>query len=109
LIPPKSGDYTLWIAGSDGGQLWLSPNSDPQNKTQIAFADHVALHDWNKSPSQQSAAIHLAAGKIYYIEVLRKCGVGEDHLAVAWEPPGGAREIIPGKYLAPFKNLQTTK
>jgi len=25
-----------------------------------------------------------------------------DHCSVAWQPPGGQREVIPGEFLSPF-------
>lgn len=103
LIPPRTGHYTFWIAGNDGGELRLSGDSNPENAVQIAFANGTAPSEWSKSRSQQSAAIPLVAGRSYYIEALRKCGAGNDHLAVAWQPPEGQREIIPGQYLAPIE------
>ena len=69
----------------------------------IAFADGIAPGEWTKTPSQQSAFLILTAGKRYYLEVGRTCGTNQDHLAVAWQPPGGQREVISGEFLSPFK------
>jgi len=42
----------------------------------------------------------LIAGKRYYIEaVIRQGGGGFDNLSVAWLPPMGVREVIPGRNL----------
>ena len=59
--------------------------------------------EWNQEPGQQSAAIQLAAGGIYYIEARHKQAFGGDHLQVAWQGPGMAeKQIIPGTWLAPY-------
>jgi hypothetical protein len=101
--PPKTGDYIFWIAAKDDASLWLSPDEDPENKVQMAHSEGAASRDWQSDPAQQTAAVPLTAGRRYYFEVLHKAGVGDDHLAVAWQPPGGRREVIPGEYLSPFK------
>jgi hypothetical protein len=95
--PPTTGDYTFWIAAKDDASLWLSPDEDPENKVQMAHSG------WQSDPAQQTTPVPLTAGRRYYFQVLHKAGVGDDHLAVAWQPPGGAREVIPGEYLSPFK------
>jgi len=43
------------------------------------------------------------ASTVQHFEVLHKAGVGDDHLAVAWQGPGREREGIPGQFLSPFK------
>jgi hypothetical protein len=52
--------------------------------------------------SQASVTLKLTAGKRYYIEILHKQADNKDNLSVAWMPPGGAREVIDGKYLSPI-------
>jgi len=101
--PPKTGDYTFWIAAKDDASLWLSPDEDPENKVQMAHSTGAASRDWQSDGAQQTTALPLTAGRRYYFEVLHKAGVGDDHLAVAWQTPGGTREVIPGMYLSPFK------
>ena len=101
--PAKTGDYTFWITAKDHASLWLSPDEDPENKVQMANSEGAASRDWQNSDWAQTAAVPLTAGRRYYFEVLHKAGVGDDHLAVAWQPPGGTREVIPGMYLSPFK------
>jgi hypothetical protein len=103
LLPPLTGDYIFWIAADDAGELWLSPNENPANRKRICSQEFWAPPgDWTRQPSQQSQPIRLEAGRCYYIEALHKQGVGDDSLAVAWEPPKGKREIIPGSALSPF-------
>ena len=57
---------------------------------------------WDKFPQQTSALIQLEKGRRYYIEVLHKQGDQKENLSVAWQPPGGSREIIGGAYLSPW-------
>jgi len=87
----------------DDCRLFLSPDENPENRVPIAWANGTVPDEWTKSLSQQSPSLTLTAGKQYYLDVLRKSGTGPDHLAVAWQPPGGQREVIPGKFLSPFK------
>jgi hypothetical protein len=103
IHPPKTGDYTFWLAAKDDASLWLTPDEDPANKLQMAHSAGAAAQDWQNNPAQQSATVPLTAGRRYYFEVLFKAGVGDDHLAVAWQRPGGTRELIPGEFLSPFK------
>ncbi len=108
LIPPASGAYTFWIASDDNGELWLSPSTNSASAVRIAYisgdGSYAGPREWTKYPSQQSAAISLAAGRAYYIEARLKQGTGGDNIAVAWQntSAGIARDVIPGKFLAPY-------
>ena len=103
IHPPVTGTYTFWIASDDNGELWLSKNGSANKKRKIAnVPDWTDPREWTKYPEQQSSSITLKAGRRYYIEALMKEGAGGDNLAVAWQPPGGTREVIPGRYLSPF-------
>jgi hypothetical protein len=102
LTVPASGDYAFYIASDDGGELWLSSNTNPSNKARIA---HVpgwsASRQWTKFAEQSSAPVSLVAGETYYIEALQKEGGGGDNLAVGWLQPGAsAIEVIPGAFLS---------
>ena len=101
LHPPRTGDYTFWIAAADEAQLFLSPDETPENRQQSAYADGTEAHEWTKQRNQQSSTVTLFAGRKYYLEVLHKVGQHEDHLAVAWQGPGREREVIPGEFLSP--------
>ena len=107
ITAPVTGSYTFWIASDDNSELWLSTNDNPANKVSIASVpDWTDSRQWNKFPSQKSAAITLTAGQRYYVEALQKEGGGGDNLAVGWAKPGepttAPSEVIPGSALSPF-------
>ena len=104
--PPTTGLYEFWIASDDEAALYLSTDSNPENKVQIAnMPDFADFRHFDKYPSQQSAMIMLEAGRKYYIEAIHKDGTGNDHLSVAWKAPGSSQEVIPGAYLSPFISI----
>ena len=104
LHPPTSGAYVFWISGDDSGHLSLSSDEKPENKEQIAAVPGwTGQREWEKHEQQKSKPVQLEAGKRYYVETLHREGELGDHLAVAWQPPGGKREVIPGASLSPFK------
>ena len=106
LHPPITGEYRFWIATGDGhADLLLSPDDKPENRRQIARSLSSGPRVWDRS-GQQSTAISLVAGRKYYLEALHKQNSGNDYCAVAWQAPGGEREVIPGRYLSPFKPKQ---
>jgi parallel beta-helix repeat protein len=107
LVPPATGPYTLWIAGDDNVQLWLSTDASPANRRLVAqHSGWTAFREWTKYPTQRSAAIPLTAGSRYYVEALHKEGEVGDSLSVGWLRPGQSgsmpSEIIPGSALEPF-------
>lgn len=109
VFAPQTGNYTFWIATDDAGELWLSTDDNPANKTRIANVDGwTNFREWGRYPSQQSATITLQAGKKYYIEALQKEGGGGDNLSVQWKLPDGTMETpIAGSHLSPFTAVMT--
>jgi xyloglucan-specific exo-beta-1,4-glucanase len=102
LHPPVTGDYRFWIASDDSSQLWLSSDANPANKKQIAgVTEWTSAQQWDRFTAQQSQVIRLQAGQRYYLEVLHKQGDQKDNLSVAWQIPGGERQVIDGQYLSP--------
>lgn len=104
ITAPTTGNYDFWIASDDGGQLFLSTDETPANKTLVASVNvWTNPREWTKEPNQQSAPIFLNAGQRYYIEALMKEGGGGDNLAVRWRLPGGTiEEPIPASRCVPF-------
>lgn len=103
VIAPKSGDFRFSIAGGGECQLFLSTDSTPFNRRRIAAVSApTAEEGWDEVAGQKSAPINLIAGQEYYIEVLYKGGTGADHVSVAWEYAGQARQVIPSPYLRSY-------
>ncbi|MBA3685858.1 MAG: hypothetical protein H0W72_11550 [Planctomycetes bacterium] len=103
LHAPATGSYTFWIAGDDNCELWLSSSANAAGKARIASVPYwTNPREWNKYPQQKSIVIALQAGQKYYIEALQKEAGGGDSLAVAWQGPGIAQQVIGGQHLSPF-------
>ncbi|RYD31620.1 MAG: hypothetical protein EOP87_14380, partial [Verrucomicrobiaceae bacterium] len=104
IIPPETGAYQFFIASDDQSELWLSTDKSTANKRQIAsVAEWTSHQEWDKFPSQASAAITLTANTPYYFEAYQVEGNGGDNLSVAWQRPSMAeetREIIGGAALS---------
>lgn len=107
VTAPVTGSYTFWLSGDDEAELWLSDGSvsaltNRYGKQKLAWIqdqrfgrDYTSDEDFDRFATQRSRTVHLTAGQHYYIEVLHKEGYGGDHVAVAWQVPGGQREVIP--------------
>ena len=105
LHPPKSGEYTFWVASDDSSELWLSSDEAPNRVRKIASVNEgfwTSPREWDRFPSQRSESIYLRADKSYFIEAFQEQGLQDDHLSVAWEGPGIARSVIPGDCLTPW-------
>ena len=108
LHPPTSGIYTFWIAGDDRGEIWLSPDEDPEKRRRIALLpSHTSFHEWDRYDQQQSEPLHLEAGKRYFLEVVHTESWGGDHVAVAWSAKDlFERKILTGAFLSPWKSAR---
>mmetsp|Transcript_8240 Transcript_8240/g.15079 ORF Transcript_8240/g.15079 Transcript_8240/m.15079 type:complete len:1302 (-) Transcript_8240:105-4010(-) len=101
VVPPETGTYTFWIATDDAGELYLSGDDDPANKSQVAFVTGWVGHQaWDTQASQKSDPVSLVKGRRYYLEALQKDGGGGDHLSVAWESAeaGIGRSVVGTAY-----------
>ncbi|MBN1508385.1 MAG: hypothetical protein JW955_16165 [Sedimentisphaerales bacterium] len=108
--PPETGEYTFWVAGDDGCELWLSTDDNPANATRIAnITGWTPAQDWSNtaggstdSNAMKSKAISLKAGQKYYIQGLMKEAGGGESIGAAWAGPGigGGATLIVGKYLS---------
>ncbi len=105
LEPQETGYYTFTVTSDDRSELYLSSDGDPNNKSVIASVPGWSnVTEFNKYPSQESAAIYLYAGAHYYIEMLHKEGGGGDHLHTYWTTPSNStRTIIAGSFLHPLE------
>lgn len=104
IVPPVTGTYVFWVQGDDAAVLFLSPDESAFNKVQLAVNTQTALYrQWYKYTNQQSAPVHLLAGRRYYIEAIHSAGGGDDAFAVGWKLPDGTLEQpIPITRLIPF-------
>ncbi|MDB6139165.1 MAG: hypothetical protein JWO94_2237, partial [Verrucomicrobiaceae bacterium] len=106
LQVPADGDYVFLISSDDESELWMNITGETAaGATKIAYATSATgRYNWSRYSSQQSASIHLLAGKRYYVQALQKEGNGEDSLAVAYRKADQANTaaiIIPGVLLSP--------
>jgi hypothetical protein len=106
LHPPKTGSYAFFITDDNAGSMFLSRDENPDHKTVIGYSEGEGPGKWATTSLQ---SLTLEAGHLYYIEAVRKAGKGQNHLAVAWQIPGGQREIISGEFLSPFKSSERKK
>lgn len=98
VVPPADGEYTFFIASDDHGELWISPDADPDNADLVAtVTGWTSPQEWDKFPEQTSAPISLKKGSVIYVEALMKEGGGGDNLAVAWSKDGGPALLIEGE------------
>jgi ferric-dicitrate binding protein FerR (iron transport regulator) len=103
IRPNTTGFYEFWIAGDDRAELWLSPDDQRGSSDRICWTSQwTGPEEWDKSPSQKSALIHLEAGRKYYIQALHSDRMGGDFVAVAWRSPGARREPLGNRVLTPF-------
>lgn len=102
LVPSKTGNYTFWISSDDGSALYLSSDESPLNQKFICKVNRwTGYQEWTKEAGQKSAPVFLQAGRAYCIEARQTELGGNDHVSVAWEGPGIARQVIPSSALIP--------
>ncbi|MCX6879845.1 MAG: hypothetical protein NTW21_39480 [Verrucomicrobia bacterium] len=109
LLPPATGFYRFFLSSDDDSVLFLSSDDTPANAATIATltTDTASSRDW--AAAAQSVPLWLEAGHSYYVEAQMKESAGNDHLAVAWQVPGGLAPAtgaapIDGQYLATSAN-----
>jgi hypothetical protein len=104
ICAPETGAYRFWVSGDDDSELWLSTTDSPNQKVRIVnLTSFTNVYEWDKYYAQKSALIQLTAGQRYYIEVLHKQALGNDHVEVGWQLPSQVFERpIPGTRLSPY-------
>ncbi len=89
ITPAVSGLYTFWVSGDDETQLFFSSSASKWAASRIAgYSSRTPRQNWEVSYKQRSASRYLEAGQAYYVEMLLKEGVGDDHAAVACSVQG---------------------
>ncbi len=105
LVPPVTGDYRFHVSANDSAELWLAPDDSPFTRVKVARVGQGATlhHQFDARAEQHSPLIPLQAGQLYYFEALHKENGTDDHLTIAWTPPGAtSHEVISGQALALF-------
>jgi cytochrome c553 len=106
LLAPETGDYEITLRTEHAARLWLNDMGRPLiDGTVKSGNDH-----------EQKASIFLIAGRIYPLRLeysKAKQGVDDSKtnkakpksvkssVALKWQPPGRAAEIIPARCLSP--------
>jgi hypothetical protein len=105
LIPPETGEYTIWVWSDDDSNVYLSTDDNPANAELVAYVSGWTPADaWTNYASQKSAPRVLEAGQRYYIEGVYADGTGGGNIGVGWSGPGIGDDpvIIDGQYLSAF-------
>ncbi|CAM2010779.1 immunoglobulin domain-containing protein [Acanthopleuribacter pedis] len=110
IVAPQSGNYRFYLSGDDVASFRLSTDTNPANAVEIAALTSASgFRTWTGGGNQVSAEIALVSGNRYFFELLHVEGGSGDHVAVAWQLPGGgapvngsADAVVPGSALAPF-------
>ena len=112
LTAPVTGDYTFWISGIGGGELWLSTDQSKYAKRRIAVLGAEAgtglgvafgsAIPWDTFASQMSEPVYLVAGQRYFIEVLSQNGHTPGDISLAWARPGQQREYLDTSHIASY-------
>ncbi|HMJ66118.1 MAG TPA: LamG-like jellyroll fold domain-containing protein, partial [Candidatus Binatia bacterium] len=110
VTPSVSGNYTFFLRSDDASQLWMSTDSDPANRSQIAVETGCCQAFLEPGAVQTSGPRALVAGQSYYIEVFNKEGGGGDFAEVAWRVEGdttAAASLRPigGNFLSAYASL----
>jgi hypothetical protein len=106
LDVPAAGDYTFWVASDDASELWLGDAAWTAVKiAQVNGWTGARAWNSNENANQQSAPIHLEAGK-YFLMALMKEGGGGDNLSAAWQGgPVAQQELIINGFIEPYVDL----
>jgi concanavalin A-like lectin/glucanase superfamily protein/PA14 domain-containing protein len=105
FIPPTNGNYVIFLAADDDTDLFLSTDSNPNNKRIVcqetgwsgtdnwltsggggSFLAQKRSDQWTNSvgATPYSAGIPLIGGQLYYLESVHHQGTGGDNWAVTY-------------------------
>ena len=100
IVPPTTGIYYFWIAASQKGTLWISPDTPNfSGRTPLAKVSLTQCatppcsppspQQWTKYQEQRSAQMSLTGGRTYYLLMIQveTDGDGLNHAAVGWQMP----------------------
>ncbi|KAM4540003.1 PKHD1 like 1, tandem duplicate 1 [Odontesthes bonariensis] len=82
LVPPSTGNFTVYLHCDDKCELYLSNSSRPEHKAKVAFQPYY-VHSYGQLESQRSEVMALEEGKPYYMELLQHEYGGKAHINIA--------------------------
>lgn len=104
LLPPRDGEYVLWLASDDASELLLSEDGDPAKARAVARVESWSRpEEWDKEPGQRSAPVRLRAERPAYVEAVLVNGHLSSHIEIGWSRPDGRVERpLPLSALVPW-------
>ncbi len=108
LHVPKTGEYTFYLAADDTAEFLLSADESAARLQKVcAVGRYMPRHHF--VPGQSSGKVHLQKDRKYYMVVYHKEAINGDHVSLAWEGPGMAKQIIAKKYFEPVLTAEQQK
>ena len=106
ITPTETADYTFFLRSDDGSELWISPDSSPENVV-MAASQPGCCNGFSESGTLYSAPISMVAGQSYFIEGIYKEAGGGDYIEVAWRKQddltqAGDLKPIPARFLSTY-------
>ncbi len=113
VVPYSSGPHRFFISARRPAELFLSPDEQPAHLA-LAATEPVgveAARSWFESnppsrnpdaPENWSSVVDLVAGRRYAVEVWVRHSNENDHVGVAWNPPG---TLQPANTMEPISGL----
>ena len=86
---PVTGTYIFFGTTDDGMQIYV-------NGMIVVDAFYY------QAPTEHAGTIDLVAGQRYPIKIRNFQGSGATEAHVAWQPPGGAKELLPTVRMYPY-------
>lgn len=104
LMPPRDGEYVLWLASDDASELLLAEDGDPARARVVARVEQwTRPEEWEKEPGQRSAPLRLRADRPAYVEAVLVNGHVSSHIELGWSRPDGRVERpLPLQALVPW-------
>jgi len=85
LIPPKSGEYGIYISADDAVRMWVDKD--------------LIINGWKEqSETEYKTKIKFQAGREYNIRIAFAAITGISMIKLSWKGPGIKKQVIPAKY-----------